>query len=79
MVVVLRTSGLRFVIYRDDHEPAHVHVFGDGECKIELGSDSAAIRIIYAIEAKAGERRRAERAVRANHALLLERWNELHG
>jgi hypothetical protein len=27
---------LRFAIYTDDHEPAHVHVIGDGNAKINL-------------------------------------------
>jgi len=34
MVTVLRASGLKVVIFVDDHEPAHVHVFGDGQAKI---------------------------------------------
>jgi hypothetical protein len=33
---VLRAEGLRVVIYANDHTPAHVHVFGDGEAKIDL-------------------------------------------
>lgn len=36
MVTVLRGDGLRLVIYLNDHLPAHVHVFGDGEVKINL-------------------------------------------
>jgi hypothetical protein len=28
MVTVYRAHGLRVVIFTDDHEPAHVHVFG---------------------------------------------------
>ena len=28
MVTVMRAEGLRVVIYSNDHEPAHVHVFG---------------------------------------------------
>ena len=79
MVVVLREAGLRIVIFRDDHDPAHVHVFGDGETKIELGADPDAISVKYSIDAKRNEKRRAERTVRANHALLLQRWSELHG
>jgi hypothetical protein len=79
MVVVLRTAGLRIVIYRDDHEPPHVHVFGDGETKVELGSAPETTRIVYALGVRAGERRRVERAVRDNHALLIDRWNDLHG
>ena len=40
MVTVLRVAGLRFIIFVDDHEPAHVHVFGDGQAKIDLlGAD----------------------------------------
>jgi len=36
MVTVLRAEGLRVVIYSNDHKPSHVHVFGDGEAKINL-------------------------------------------
>jgi hypothetical protein len=36
MVTVLRARGLRVVIFINDHRPAHVHVFGDGEAKINL-------------------------------------------
>ena len=39
MVTVYRAHGLRIVILVDDHEPAHVHVFGDGEAKINLAGD----------------------------------------
>lgn len=31
MVTVHREGGFRIAIYTDDHEPAHVHVLGDGE------------------------------------------------
>lgn len=36
MVVVHRAFGMRFIIYLDDHLPAHIHVKGDGEAKINL-------------------------------------------
>jgi hypothetical protein len=36
MVTILRSAGMRFVIYTDDHEPAHVHVYGDGEARINI-------------------------------------------
>ena len=36
MVTVLRAHGLRVVIFANDHRPAHVHAFGDGEAKINL-------------------------------------------
>ncbi len=27
---------MRVIIFSDDHEPAHVHVFGDGQAKVNL-------------------------------------------
>jgi hypothetical protein len=36
MVTIFRESGLQIVIFLDDHEPAHVHVFGDGQVKFNL-------------------------------------------
>ena len=37
MVTVHRFDGLRFVIYSNDHDPAHVHVLRAGsEAKIQL-------------------------------------------
>lgn len=36
MVTVFRAFGLRVIIFLDDHQPAHVHVFGDGHAKINL-------------------------------------------
>ena len=36
MVTVFRAYGLHIVIFVDDHRPAHVHVFGDGQAKIDL-------------------------------------------
>jgi len=79
MVIIVRARGLRLVIYRDDHEPAHVHVFGDGETKIALGDSLSTMTVLYSVDANRGEERRAERAVKEHHALLLRRWRELHG
>jgi hypothetical protein len=36
MVTVHRDGGLRFAIFKDDHDPAHVHVSGSGEAKVNL-------------------------------------------
>ena len=38
MPTVVRKYGLRVVIYPGDHNPPHVHVFGDAETKILLGT-----------------------------------------
>ena len=45
MVTVLRSGGLRIVVFSNDHLPTHVHVFGAREAKInffEVGEDSGA-------------------------------------
>ncbi len=36
MVVIHRAYGFRFVIYTVDHEPAHIHITGAGQAKINL-------------------------------------------
>ena len=36
MVVVHRAYGYRFVIYTLDHEPAHIHLTGPAQAKINL-------------------------------------------
>ncbi len=46
MVTVYRASGIRVVIYVDDHEPAHVHVIGNGEA-IELSGPDDAPKLVW--------------------------------
>jgi hypothetical protein len=79
MFTVYRAHGWRFVIFVDDHEPAHVHVFGDGHIKINLiGSDS--LPEIVTIEGmNRGDVRRAMRTVTEQRQYLLSRWSEIHG
>jgi hypothetical protein len=63
MVTVLRAQGLRVVIFSNDHQPAHVHVFGDGQTKANpLGADGAP-ELIWADVLSRGEVRRAMRLV----------------
>lgn len=78
MVTVLRAEGLRVVIFTNDHAPAHVHVFGDGEAKIHLGNAGGVPELIRADGMSRSEIRRAVRIVAANRALLLARWEEIH-
>jgi len=63
MVTVHRESGLRFVIFTDDHEPAHVHVFGDGAAKIELIGEEGAPELVWAEGMKRSVVRKAMRIV----------------
>ncbi|MFC7739258.1 DUF4160 domain-containing protein [Roseomonas sp. GCM10028921] len=79
MVTVLRAHGLRVVIYVNDHEPAHVHVFGDGEAKINLLGAGGLPELIWADRMSRGEVRRAMHIVVEQQAALLARWRDIHG
>jgi hypothetical protein len=79
MVTVLRESGMRVVIYLDDHPPPHVHVFGDGSAKIALGAEDGALQVIRTAGMKTSELRRALRIVAGHRAGLMEKWEEFHG
>ena len=79
MITVLRARGLRIVIFVDDHEPAHVHVFGDGHAKINLLGPNSAPELVWAEGLKRNEIRRAFEIVTENQAMLLRRWREIHG
>ncbi|PWG01323.1 DUF4160 domain-containing protein [Sphingosinicella humi] len=61
MVTVHREAGLRFIIFVDDHEPAHVHVIGDGTAKINLTGPSGEPELVYNDGFKAGEEGDADR------------------
>jgi len=79
MVVVHRAHGLRFMIYIDDHEPAHVHVRGDGEAKVILAGRDDKPELVYAPGMTRGDQRRMMREIREQQEALLERWREIHG
>lgn len=79
MVTVLRADGLRVVIYVNDHLPAHVHVFGDGEAKINLVEAQGGPNLIWAYNMTRGEVRCAIGLVVKQHEFLLRRWEDIHG
>ncbi len=76
---MLRAHGLRVVIFVNDHLPAHVHVIGDGEAKINLIGANGAPELVWADGMNHGDLRRAVRLVIEQQAFLLERWEEIHG
>ena len=63
MVTALRADGLRVVIYVNDHQPAHVHVLGDGEAKINLLGTQGTPNLVWVENMTRGEVRRAMRIV----------------
>jgi len=69
---------LRVVIYLDDHELAHVHVFGDGSAKIGLVAGEKP-EFVWADTMSRGEIRGAMRLVEANQPFLLRKWEDIHG
>lgn len=79
MVTVHREFGFRFAILTDDHEPAHVHVYGDGEMKINIISENGLPEEVYNHGFKANDRRRAMNVVLERQAEFLACWNEIHG
>lgn len=79
MVTVHREAGLRLVIFTDDHEPAHVHVIGDGNAKIDLTGPDGKPELVTNDGFKVGDLRKAMRIVGERQAWLLEKWNEHHG
>ncbi len=79
MVTVHREAGMRFIIYKDDHEPAHVHVDGDGSAKINLAGPDGKPELVSNNGFKSGDLRKAMRIVAEQQAILLKRWKEQHG
>ena len=79
MVTVFRAHGLRFIIFVDDHVPAHVHVFGDGHLKVNLVGINRALEIMTIEGMKRGDVRRAMQIITEQQAFLLSRWSEIHG
>lgn len=79
MVTVHRAHGLRIVIFTDDHEPTHVHVFGDGHAKINLTGPDGGPELVWAEDMKRNEMRRAMAVVTEQRDEFLARWREIHG
>lgn len=79
MVTVHRAGGFSVVIFTNDHEPAHVHVFKDGEAKINLVGPGDAPELVWAVDMTRADIRRAMAIVTERRDDLLARWNEIHG
>jgi hypothetical protein len=79
MVTIHRAHGLRIVIFTDDHEPAHVHVFGDGHAKINLAGSDGQPELVWAEDMTRNEVRRAMAIVIEHRQAFLARWREIRG
>jgi hypothetical protein len=80
MPTVHRAHGLRFVIFTNDHEPAHVHAIrGDGEAKIDLRAGGEPPRLIWVRGLSNAEVRRAMVEITRERDRLLDAWMRIHG
>ena len=77
MPEIFREQGFKVVIFYDDHEPAHVHVFkGSGQLRVQI-KDASLLSVKGDISNK--EIKKALKLIEANQATLLKIWNEIHG
>ena len=80
MATVLRVGRFRIVIYSNDHEPAHVHVWAaEGEVRIQLGAKRASASIVSRHGASAAEANAALRIVVEHWEELRKAWDRIHG
>ena len=83
MVVIYRAFGYRFVIYTQDHEPAHVHVIGEGEAKIDLlGSETRSetnCRLVWSVGIPRRDLKRILQEAGVRRDEFLRAWERIHG
>ena len=79
MVVVHRAHGFRFVIYTLDHEPAHVHITGPGQAKINLLGPDGEPELVSSIGIKRADMRRLFAQVVERREEFLKAWERIHG
>jgi hypothetical protein len=79
MVVIHRALGFRFVIDTPDHEPAHVHVTGTGQAKINLLGAGGMPEIVFSAGINRADMRRLLAETTAHRDEFLEEWERIHG
>ncbi len=78
MVTVHREGGFRVAVYKDDHEPAHVHVIKDGEVIVNLTGAGGTPEIRQAYGSTKADIRKSLRIVTEQQGYLLAKWKEIH-
>ena len=80
MPTILFMNGFRFIIWLDDHEPPHVHVFkGDGEAKISIGNSGQAPAFVAIYGLTKREAKFIWGVVAEQQEKLLDAWEKIHG
>lgn len=72
MGTLLKKYGFKFFVYKNDHEPKHVHIMiGDNDfAKIEIRS----LKVIYSY-LKSNDLKRAKKIIQENQKLLEREWD----
>lgn len=77
MPTILRVKGYRFIIFTNDHPPAHVHVQqAEGGAKITL---QPLIEVVEHYQLNQRQLREILDIVEQNLDFLLEKWQEIQG
>ncbi len=74
-----REGGFRVAIYKDDHEPAHVHVIKDGEVIVTLMGADGKPAVRQAFGSTKADVSKSLRIVTEQQVRLLAAWKEIHG
>ena len=76
MPTIFTEGGFRFMIYLDDHLPAHVHAIGAG-CMVRIGLEP--LEVLSAVGAKVHDLRHAMGIAERRREELLAAWRRHHG
>ncbi len=74
MVTMHREAGLSIAIFNDDHDPAHVHVRGDGEARVNLIGPDGQPALVWSVGLSESDLRFALRIVVDRQSEFLARW-----
>jgi Domain of unknown function (DUF4160) len=77
---VLRSDGLRVVIYPNDHRPAHVHIIeADCESVFNLGCKGGPVELRENYGFRSGRLLRIASVITDHLEELCEAWEKIHG
>ena len=79
MVVIHRAHGFRFLIYTADHDPAHIHITGAGQAKINLSGPDGRPELVSVVGIKQSDMRRLMLEVDGRRDEFLKEWERIHG
>ncbi len=80
MPTIIRKDGFQVVIWTNDHEPMHVHVFkAEGELVVNLGDSESPVSVRDNYEMSGKNERKALNIVSENQTFLRSKWVEIYG